>query len=77
MNINLEYSFIRHIPMKNIILFAAAIMMISCASNQRMTLSCLDRNDFDTIVNNQKIALFRLKPKTRCIDFEGSVKFVT
>lgn len=60
MNINLEYSFIRHIPMKNIILFAAAIMMISCASNQRMTLSCLDRNDFDTIVNNQKIALFTL-----------------
>lgn len=35
-------------------------MMISCASNQRMTLSCLDRNDFDTIVNNQKIALFTL-----------------
>lgn len=34
--------------------------MISCASNQRMTLSCLDRNDFDTIVNNQKIALFTL-----------------
>ena len=46
--------------MKNIILSAAAIMMISCASNQRLSLSGLDRNDFDTIVNNQKIMLFTL-----------------
>ena len=46
--------------MKHIIYFAAALIMVGCASNQKTTLSGLDKNDFDTIVNNQKISLFTL-----------------
>ncbi len=47
--------------MKHIIYFAAALIMVGCASNQKTTLSGLDKNDFDTIVNNQEISLFTLR----------------
>ena len=47
--------------MKHIIYFAAALIMVGCASNQKTTLSGLDKKDFDTIVNNQKISLFTLQ----------------